>query len=296
MSKQLKADLMLVLVTLGWGTSFYLIDLSLKDMGPFTLNAFRFLVAFFIVALFSWKKLRDLNMTTIKYALKAGVLLAGAYIFSTFGIMYTSLSNAAFLASMTVLFAPALVFLIKGQRPSPQFKFVLVICVVGMGLLTLNDGLKPAIGDVFSIMCALSFSMNLLIVETAVSKPEVDAFTLGVCLLGVVGLIMITMGFIFETPHLPTTPLYWGTTLFLSIFCTGLAVIAQALAQQYTTASHVGLIYTLEPIFAAVVAYFLAGEVLKPRGYIGAFMMILSVLIMEIDFGRKVDRSNEQAD
>ena len=71
MSKQLKADLMLVLVTLGWGTSFYLIDLSLKDMGPFTLNAFRFLVAFFIVALFSWKKLRDLNMTTINTGRKS---------------------------------------------------------------------------------------------------------------------------------------------------------------------------------------------------------------------------------
>ena len=77
---------------------------------------------------------------------------------------------------------------------------------------------------------------------------------------------------------------------------TALCDVETVVQQQYTSASHVGLIYTLEPIFAAVVAYFLAGEVLKPRGYIGAFMMILSVLIMEIDFGRKVDRSNEQAD
>ena len=46
--KQMQADLMLILVTLCWGVSYYLMDLSLADMDPFTLNAHRFLGAFFI--------------------------------------------------------------------------------------------------------------------------------------------------------------------------------------------------------------------------------------------------------
>lgn len=291
MSNQLKADLMLVLVTLGWGASFYLMDLSLEDMGPFTLNAFRFLLAFLIVVVFSFKKLKGVNKTTIKYALVAGVMMAVAYIMATYGVMYTTLSNTAFLASTTVLFTPIFAYFFKGQKPSGQFKLVVVLCLIGMAMLTLNEELKPAIGDVYSIICAVAFSINLLVVETAVSKQEVDAYTLGVAMLGVVGVIMFVMALIFETPHLPSTSTYWFSSLFLSLFCTGLAVIAQALAQQYTTASHVGLIYTLEPIFAAVVAFFLAGEVLKPRGYFGAALMIASVFIMEIDFKKKFDRS-----
>ena len=289
MSKQVKADIMLILVTLGWGASFYLIDITLEDMGPFSLNAFRFILAFLVVVIFSYRKLK-INKVLVKYSFMAGVMLALAYITSTYGIIHTSLSNAAFLASMSVLFTPVFAFFFKGQKPSAKFKLVLIMCLVGMGLLTLNEALRPALGDVFSILCALTFSVNLLVVESAVSKPEVDAYTLGVGMLGVVGLIMLVMGLIFENPHLPTTPTYWASALFLSLFCTGLAVIAQAVAQQYTSASHVGIIFTLEPIFAAFVAYFLAGEVLKPRGYVGAGLMILAVLIMEIDFGRKVDR------
>lgn len=293
MSKQLKADLMLLVVTLGWGASFYLIDLTLEDMGPFTLNAFRFILSFAVVCLLSFRRIH-LSKDTILFSLSAGVMMACAYLFSTLGIMHTSLSNAAFLASMTVLFTPLFAFLFKGQRPSPRFKLVLVLSVVGMGLLTLNEQLRPALGDLFSLTCALTFAVNLLLVETAVKRPKVDAFSLGVCLLAVVGLLMLIAAVLFEQPHLPSAPKYWGSALFLSLFCTGLAVIVQAMAQQYTTASHVGLIYSLEPIFAAVVAYVMVGEVLKLRGYVGAAMMVCSVLLMELDFGQKKDRSDQK--
>ena len=98
------------------------------------------------------------------------------------------------------------------------------------------------------------------------------------------------MAFIVETPQLPETGQVWGAVIFLSVFCTGVAFVLQPVAQQYTTASHVGVIFTLEPVFAAIVAYFFAGEVLSAKAYIGAVLMLASILIMEIDFksfGRK---------
>ena len=64
LNKQMQADLMLVLVTLCWGVSYYLMDLSLTDLDPFTLNAHRFLGAFVIAAALSWKKIRNSNRTT----------------------------------------------------------------------------------------------------------------------------------------------------------------------------------------------------------------------------------------
>ena len=70
MSKQLKADGMLVLVTLCWGVSYYLMDICLGEMDPFTLNTYRFLGAFVIAGLLSWKKLVSVNLETLKYSLR----------------------------------------------------------------------------------------------------------------------------------------------------------------------------------------------------------------------------------
>ena len=91
---------------------------------------------------------------------------------------------------------------------------------------------------------------------------------MGILELGVVGVIMLVLSALLEQPHWPSSPAVWGSALFLALFCTGFAFMVQTVQQQYTSASHVGLIFTLEPLFSAVVAYFLADEVLSARGYV----------------------------
>ena len=103
---------------------------------------------------------------------------------------------------------------------------------------------------------------------------------------------MLVLSMFLEQPHLPSTPATWASALFLSLFCTGFAFVVQTVQQQYTTANHVGLIFTLEPLFSAVVAYFLAGEVLLPRGYLGAAMMMASLIIMEALPARNHNQQN----
>ena len=124
----------------------------------------------------------------------------------------------------------------------------------------------------------------MLVTEKAVKQPEVDALTLGVCQLGVAGVLMLLVSAVTEQPRLPQSPTIWGAAIFLGLFCSGLAFVIQAVAQQYTTASHVGVIFTLEPVFSAIVAYFFANEKLLPRGYVGAALMLLSLLVMEMDW------------
>ena len=50
MTKQHKADLLLVMITAFWGASYFLTDLCLAELPPLCLNAFRFLVAFAVLA------------------------------------------------------------------------------------------------------------------------------------------------------------------------------------------------------------------------------------------------------
>lgn len=288
MTKQVKADLLLLMVTLFWGVSYWLIDVSLAELGPFTLNALRFLIAFFIALLFAFPKLKTINRTTMKYSAIIGVALLFVYIGATFGVKYTSLSNAGFLCALTVVITPILAFIFLKQKPEKKLAVVVVICLIGIALLTLQDNLRPALGDLFCIMAAFAYAVDLLLTEVAVGKEEVNAFQLGVFQLGFTGLFNLIISFFIETPSLPHSQATWTAVLFLSIFCTGAAFIAQALAQQYTSASHVGVIFSLEPVFAGIVAYFLAGEILSGRAYIGAALLVSSLFIMELDIKKLV--------
>lgn len=287
MTKQMRADLLLVLITLCWGVSYLLMDISLGDLDPFTLNACRFLGAFVIAALLSGKRLAGVSRTTLKYSLLLGVALVIVYIGATFGVKYTTLSNSGFLCALTVIFTPLIGWLFFRRRPDRKLVLVVLICFTGIALLTLGDDFSINTanlrGDLLCVMCALAYAFDLLFTEKAVNKEDVDPYQLGVFQLGVTGGLNLLLAFFFETPHLPQTPQIWGAVLFLSVFCTGVAFVLQPVAQQYTTASHVGVIFALEPVFAAIVAFFFAGEVLSARAYFGAFLMLASIFIMEID-------------
>ena len=284
MTKQLKSDLMLLLVVLFWGISYVLMDLSLTEMDPFTLNAFRFCGAFFIAFMISFPKLKTVNRVTIKYSFYVGVALIFVYIGATYGVLYTSLSNAGFLCALSVVFTPIFGFIFKGTIPDKKLIIVVLMCILGIGLLTLNNDLKPALGDILCLVCAVAYAFDLLITETAVSKEEVNAYQLGVFQLGFAGAGNLILSFIVEKPTLPHSPKVWAASIFLAIFCTGIAFVVQAVAQQYTSANHVGVIFTLEPVIAGIAAFMLAGEILLPRAYFGAVILILSLFIMEIDF------------
>ena len=285
MSKQRKADLALVLVTLFWGVSYYLVDLCLSELQPMNLNAFRFLLAFLVLAPIFWKRVRHASRATLKYSVIIGALLVGVYAGATYGVANTSISNAGFICALPVVFTPLLDFLCNRRRPGKKLGVALLLCTVGLALLTLNEQFRPASGDLICLICAVCYAADMLVTEKAVKLPEVDAMTLGVCQLGVAGVLMLLVSALVEQPRLPSSPRIWGAAIFLGLFCSGVAFVIQAVAQQYTTASHVGVIFTLEPVFSAIVAYFFANEKLLPRGYIGAVLMLLSLLVMEMNWG-----------
>lgn len=281
MSKQRKADLLLVMVTGFWGVSYFLMDLCLTDLQPLTLNAFRFLVAFVLLGAVFFKKMKGISRQTWKYSLLVGLFLTAVYICCTYGVLYTSISNAGFICALPVVTTPVLQFFITGKRPGKRLLVCLLLCTVGLALLTLNAAFRPALGDVICLGTALFYALDLIFTEKAVALQEVDPLQMGILELGVVGVIMLVLSLILEQPHWPSTPGIWASALFLALFCTGFAFVVQTVQQQYTTASHVGLIFTLEPLFSAIVAYFLADEVLTGRGYVGAALMMSSLILME---------------
>ena len=225
MSRQRKADLLLVLATAFWGVSYYLLDLCLTELQPLTLNAFRFLTAFFVLGALFFRKLRGLSRRTLLASIPIGLCLVLTYIGCTYGVLYTSLSNAGFICALPVVVTPLLEWLFLRKRPDRRLAVALVLCTVGMGLMTLNGALRPALGDIICLLCAVAYAGDLVLTDRAVHDPQVNALQLGILQLGVVGFVMLGLAFLLEKPCLPQTPAVWGAALFLGVFCSGVGFV-----------------------------------------------------------------------
>jgi drug/metabolite transporter (DMT)-like permease len=167
---------------------------------------------------------------------------------------------------------------------------ILGVCIalIGIALLTLNDKLSISGGDILCILCAVLFAVHVVI--TGIFTKEVDSITLSVLQLGFVGLFSAVFSLATESIRFPSTGLSWFAILALSILCTVVGYIVQTTAQQYTSATHTGLILSLEQVFSAIFAFLYFGEILSARGYIGAILLLFSVIIAEVDFKSMMQR------
>ena len=127
MSRQRKADLLLVLATAFWGVSYYLLDLCLTELQPLTLNAFRFLTAFFVLGAIFFRKLQGISRRTLLASIPIGLCLVLTYIGCTYGVLYTSLSNAGFICALPVVVTPLLEWLFLRKRPDRRLAVALVL-------------------------------------------------------------------------------------------------------------------------------------------------------------------------
>ena len=285
MKVQLKADAALMLITMFWGASCLLTKIGLAGLEAFNLMALRFLIAFAISGLFFWKRIRSADAKTFRYAaILAGILFV-VFAFMTFGVKYTTASNAGFLTCLASIFIPILALLFLRQRPEPKVVAGVVLAVAGVALLSQGSQVQFNLGDVLCILCSLAFAVHILVMGAF--TPKVDSVALGVLQLGFAGVYSLAAALLFETPVLPVSGRSWAVVLLLSLFCTAAAFIVQSVAQKYTTPSHTGLIFTFEPAFAAFFAYAFLGEVLSLPGYIGGLLMILSILLVELEFPRR---------
>lgn len=294
MRKQLRADLMLLMVALFWGGSYLMIKIALKEMGTFNLIALRFIMAFVIAYFAFFKKTRKVDKETLKYALILGSCLFSVYVTITYGVQYTTVSNAGFLAALAVVMIPIISVIFLKEKMEVKLIISIVMAIIGIALLTLNGEFAMKFGDVLCIICSFLYSLHIIFTGKFVKK--VDTLNLGIFQLGVVGILSLIFTLIFETPTLPKTESVWYSVIVLSIFCTGTAFIIQTYAQKYTSSTHCGLIFSLEPVFAAACAYIFIGEVLTTKGYIGAMLLFISTIIAEFDVKTLIKRQKKKSE
>ncbi|WP_028403146.1 DMT family transporter [Ectobacillus panaciterrae] len=284
MNAQLKANFMMLIVTVFWGSSYLFMKMGLVVMQEFNLIALRFGIAFILSAILYHRRLIHASYKTIKYGFTLGSILFSVFASITFGLKSTSASNAGFLVSLTVIFVPLLLAIFLRKMPKKRIVFGVSLAVIGIGLLTLNKQLKINSGDFLCILAALFYAIH--IIATGKLTKDVDSITLGILQLGFAGAWGLLFSILLETPQLPSTTESWVAVLGLGVLCSAIGFIVQTAAQKHTNPTHTSLIFSLEPVFAALFAFVFAGEILTTKGYLGSIMVLLGVFIAQIDFKR----------
>ncbi len=296
MTKQLKADIALFLVTIGWGASFILTKSSLTELSTFNFLAIRFFIAFAISSIIFIKDMKKTDKKSLRYGIILGLILYASFALQTMGLNYTSASKAAFITGFNVVLVPIFSTLMVKKIPNRKTILSVILAFIGIGMLSLNGSISRInIGDIYIFFAAIIFALYIIFV----GKYTIDSKSvpLAVIQIGIVGFLSLVTSFIFESPVLPKANQVWINIFILSVVCTSGAYIVQSVAQKYTSPTHTALIYTAEPVFAAIFGYIIFREILSPRGMAGAALILSGMLITEVDIKallKKKQKENEE--
>ena len=281
MKKHVKADLSLLFVSIIWGSTFVIVKQGISIIPTYNFLAVRFIIAFAICAVVFWKNLKNLDKKTFKYGCIIGVFLFAGYAFQTVGLQYTTASKSGFITGFCVILVPIIESLISKKMPEKENIFGVTFAIIGLGLLTVNGNLKFNIGDFYTLICAFAYALQIIAIGHF--THESDSISLAIVQIGVVAVLCTVFTFAFEKPVMPTGFPVWNAILITGILATALSFVIQNTMQQYTSNTHVALIFTTEPVFSAIFAYFLIGEVLTFKGFIGCVLIIIGMLVSEVD-------------
>lgn len=274
---QHRADLMLGIVASAWGIAYLLMKVGLESIPPYSMIALRFVIAFLVVAVIFFRPLKRTTKRTLLYGAVLGLLLFGIFAFLMRGLETTTASNGAFLISTAVVLVPIFHALFSRRLPERPIVLGTILTMVGIVLLVLQHSFALHSGDVLCLCGAITYTFQILLTDRLARKE--DGLLLGIWQLGFTGLYGTIFTLLFETPTLPSTSAEWGAILGLALICSAFGFVVQPVAQQYTTPEHTGLLFALEPVSSAFLAFLFLHEVLSGRGYLGAVLVLCGVLL-----------------
>lgn len=284
------ADFSLLLVTLVWGSTFVIVQLAIEDLPPLPFLAIRFFLAFLSLLPFLYFQKAHISKSALIQGVALGVFLFSGYAWQTVGLQYTTASNAGFITGLSVVFVPTLVAITTRKLPSRSLIIGILFAIVGLAFLSLGDQFQLNKGDLMVLACAISFALHIFFVGRY--APQTNATVLATAQILTVSVLSAISSVLFPQPMMHFSTNVWVALLVTAIPATSLAFFVQTKMQQFTTSTHTALIFSMEPVFAAISAFLFIGELLTPRGLLGAGLVLVGMLIAEFT-GSKNDKSLE---
>ena len=280
--RQYFAEFMLATVTIFWGATFPIVKDAISEMPVMAFLWVRFAMAAMLLALITGRKgFASLNRRGWRLGILLGTLLFLAYLFQTFGLERTSSANAGFLTGLGVVWVPLMAGPFLKKPAAFGSKIGVGLALVGLFLLTWHTPWTINIGDFLVVICSVFIALHIIGLD-AFTKGY-DGRALAFVQIATMAVLCCFGSLIFEPVSWPQT--WTGSLVFAfittSVFATAYAFWAMTTFQKRTTPTRAALIYTLEPVFAAIFSIWLAGDRLTSIGWVGGALIVVGMIVAE---------------
>lgn len=286
-SKQIS---LLLLTAMIWGGAFVAQSVGLDYVGPFTINAVRFLIGGLVLipciaaldrvqARRGEPRVRGKLSQLLLGGVCCGLALCVASNLQQIGIAYTTVGKAGFLTALYVVVVPFL-GLLFGRRLRPVIWFCVALALAGLYLLCMQQAEGLGKGDLLVLLCALAFSVHILVVDHFSS--QVDPIRLSCIQFLVSGLVSSVPMLAVEQPELTAVFAAWQPILYAGILSCGVAYTLQAVAQRDCDPTVCSLVLCLESVFSVLFGWLLLGQALSVREWLGCALLFAAIVLAQL--------------
>ncbi len=282
---RVQANLLLLCVAAIWGASFVAQTTAMQAIGPALFVGLRFMIASLValpLAILEHRRaVTPLRPAHALAFLLIGLALFGGCITQQYGLLTTTVTNSGFLTALYVIFVPVLSLLVLRRMPHWVIWPASLLSLAGIFLLNgaRLDGLSS--GDMLTIVCALFYAVQVLLIGMVVTtggRPMLLCFVQFL----VCTILGLTLAFLVEPVETGNIASAAGEILFAGLLSSGLAFILQVVGQRFTTAPQAAIFLSTESLFAAVFGAILLGDSVGITGYIGCALIFASLMLVEI--------------
>lgn len=291
MTKKLRADLLLLVITVVWGASFPLMKMVLAYIPAYAYLSIRFLFAALVLALIFNKSLRRINKRALLYGGIIGIFMFGGMAFQVVGLYTTSASNSGFITGLNVVIVPIISAFLLKKRPDRASTIGIIIAFIGLFFLSGGLNFDFNYGDFLTFLCAICWAFQIIAIDKFTMTE--DAPLLAILQLFFVGAASTVLWLTVDAGKpLETNSTVVGIILFTAVLGSALAFGGQTIAQKYTTPTHTALILTAEPVFAVIFAVIIPNaegitEMPSLSKVVGCLLILAGMLVSELKLGAK---------
>lgn len=275
---RLKADLLLFMVAIIWGTAFVAQGIAGQYGIAYLYNGVSFMLAGLILIPFIPRNTK-ISKEQWKWMLIAGVVLCIATALQQVGLLFTKVANASFLTSLYAVFTPFLLWV--GFRERPHWVDLIAVSLAGIGAFMLSTGgqFQVQAGDALELSGSLFWALHFIVLGKYASRFESISFASGHFIMS--GFINFIIGlFVEDVSTLSALPLL-GAILYRATLSIGIGYTLQVWGQKHTPPTDAALILGLEAVFAVLAAWLILKQTLFPVQIIGCVMIFVAVLVSQ---------------
>ena len=275
------ADLSLLFVAIIWGSTFIIVKQSVEYIPVFSFLFMRFALAGMLLIFINAPKLKAIDKGVLTDGIMLGIALFLAYAFQTFALTVTSASITAFITGLFVVFVPVLSSVFLKKLPRQEAMIGVVFATIGLAFITLQGKFFVSFGEFLAFVCAFFIAIHIIL--TAKLSRRNDFGLLTMVQVNMVALFSLIFSLFLDPCVIPR---HFNNQLIFSliinsVFATVVAFVIQTSMQKHTTPTKVAIIFIMEPVSSAFFSYWIGGELLTAKQYVGTSFILLAMVFTE---------------